>query len=334
MRYFCTYFDRNYLVRGLTLYRSLLKHAAPFTMWVLCFDDFTYTVLCNLNQPNLKPIRLSVFENEDIALLNAKKDRSTVEYYFTCSPSLLLYILNNWPEVDVLSYLDADLFFYSSPDPIYQEFGDASILIIPHRHPAEAQHLEKSFGIYNVGLLTFRNDQYGLECLQWWRERCLEWCYDRSEDDRFADQKYLDDWPSRFQHVVVANNKGANLAPWNWARYKIEIRDNAATVDGEPLIFYHFHGLKFLNRWLYEPAADSDEYGLMASPSRDWIYSGYVRALNETTQWARRMVPQIGLDFSSVRSRKYGWRATASKMIRRQLVFSLGNKQLDRTPSR
>lgn len=333
MHHFCTYFDRHYLLRGLALYRSLKSHATPFTLWVLCFDDFTYASLAKMNLPELRPVSLEEFEQGDVSLQAAKRTRTQVEYYFTCSPSWIRYVLNKLPgDGEVVTYLDADLYFYSSPAPVFDELGSESILIIGHRFPERLKHLEK-FGTYNVGFLSFRKDQYARECLDWWRERCLEWCYDRSEDDRFADQKYLDDWPARFQHVVVANHKGANLAPWNWARYKIEIRDNAATVDGERLIFYHFHGFKFLNRWLYEPAADADEYGLLPSPSRDWIYGSYVRALNETTRWARPMVPQVGLDFSSVRSRKYGWRATASKMIRRQLVFGLGNKQLDRTPS-
>jgi len=332
MHHFCTYFDRHYLIRGLTLYRSLKTHASPFTLWVLCFDDFTYTSLAKMKLPELRPIRLEEFERGDAALQAARKTRTQVEYYFTCSPSWIRYVLNKLPEGgEVLTYLDADLYFYSSPSPVFEELGSESILIIGHRFPEHLEHLEK-FGIYNVGFLSFRKDRYARECLDWWRERCIEWCYDRFEDGRFADQKYLDVWQSRFKHVVVARNKGANLAPWNWARYTVKIQNDTASVDSEPLIFYHFHGLKLLNRWLYEPTADADEYGLLPSPSRDWIYAGYVRALNDTTRWARQMAPEVGLDFSSVRSSKYSWRATASKMIRGQLVFGLGNKQLNRTP--
>jgi hypothetical protein len=333
MYHFCTYFDRHYLIRGLALYRSLKANAGPFTLWVLCFDDFTYATLAKMGLPELRPISLKEFEHADEALLTAKPTRTLIEYFFTCSPSWIRYLLNKLPDAaDVITYLDADLFFYSSPAPIFEELGNESILIIGHRFPERLKHLEK-FGTYNVGFLSFRKDQYARECLDWWRERCLEWCYDRLEDGRFADQKYLDEWPSRFQHVVVAKNKGANLAPWNWARYRIEVSNNAATIDGESLIFYHFHGLKLLNRWLYEPAVDANDYGLLPSPNRDWIYGGYLRALIDTVRWARQIVPEVGLDFSNVRSRKYGLRTTASKIIRGQLVFGLGNKQFDRTSS-
>jgi len=333
MYHFCTYFDRHYLVRGLALYRSLKDHAAPFTLWVLCFDDFTYAALVKMNLPELRPVSLQEFEHGDAALQAAKTTRTVVEYFFTCSPSWIRYVMNQLPgEAQVVTYLDADLFFYSSPAPLFEELGRESILIIAHRFPERLKHLEQ-FGIYNVGFLSFRKDQYARECLDWWRERCLDWCYDRPEVGHFADQKYLDEWPSRFRQVVVAPNKGANLAPWNWARYRIEVHDHAVTVDGESLIFYHFHGLKLLNRWVYEPTADANEYGLLPSPARDWIYGGYVWALNETARWARQIAPQVALDYSNVRSGKYGLRATASKIIRGELVFGLSNKQFDRTSS-
>src|SRR6266545_3388136 len=119
MHYYCTYFDQHYLTRGLTLYRSLKRHSASFKLWVLCLDDPTYEVLSKLNLPDLLPVALKNFEKNDKALLAAKRDRTLIEYYFTCSPSWPLYILDNFPEVDLITYLDADLFFYSSPAPIF-----------------------------------------------------------------------------------------------------------------------------------------------------------------------------------------------------------------------
>ena len=48
MFYFCSYFDSNYLSKGLALYRSLVRHAVPFRLWVLCFDDLAYETLRRL----------------------------------------------------------------------------------------------------------------------------------------------------------------------------------------------------------------------------------------------------------------------------------------------
>ncbi len=93
MRYFCTYFDSNYLDRGLALYNSLMRHAGRFRLWVLCFDDAAFDTLRSLALPGLEPIALAEFEKGDDALLAAKTNRSRFEYYFTCTPSLPLYLL-------------------------------------------------------------------------------------------------------------------------------------------------------------------------------------------------------------------------------------------------
>ena len=68
-------------------------------------------------------------------------------------------------------------------------------------------HLEQ-FGRFNVGMVSFRNDVAGLACLSRWREKCIEWCYDRVEDGKFADQGYLDDWPTEHEGVVVLDMQG------------------------------------------------------------------------------------------------------------------------------
>jgi hypothetical protein len=184
-------------------------------------------------------------------LKEARADRSTIEYYFTCTPCLPLHVLLSNAHVESVIYLDADLYFFSDPTPLLERLRSASMLICPHRFPPHLAHFQK-FGIYNVGLVGFRNDTNGLECLKWWRDRCLEWCYDRPEGARFADQRYLDEWPERFSGVLVASDSGVNLAPWNVGAAVVRVVDGQPKVNGEPLVFYHFHGIRTPSRHVFE----------------------------------------------------------------------------------
>jgi hypothetical protein len=215
-------------------------------------DQESYKVLADLRLPHVHLIALEDFEIGDKELLNAKENRTRIEYYFTCTPSLPLFIFRRFPEVNMITYLDADLFFFADPAVIYDEIADHSIAIIGHRFPPNLLEREQ-YGIYNVGWLSFKRDKNACSCLQWWRERCLDWCYDRLEEGRFADQKYLDDWPTRFPNVAVLHNKGANVAPWNLGVYNIHQHGDEVLIDEQPLIFFHYHGFRQITSWLYDP---------------------------------------------------------------------------------
>jgi hypothetical protein len=281
MYHFCTYFDRNYLPRGLALHRSLVRHARPFVLHVLCLDEPTFSYLSGLRRPDLRPIALADFLAADPELAAAKSNRSLIEFYFTCTAPLALYVLDSDPGIDLVTYLDADLFFFSDPAPALGELGDRSVLIVGHRFPPRLKGLEK-YGVYNVGLLSFRNDARGRGCLAWWRERCLAWCYDRWEGGKFADQKYLDDWPGRFPGVAVLQHKGANLAPWNVAAYKLRRRGGAVLVDADPLVCFHFHHLRVINRFIFELGLEI--YGVPLCPVlKREVYYPYLRELQEVS---------------------------------------------------
>ncbi|MEW6386847.1 MAG: glycosyl transferase [Thermodesulfobacteriota bacterium] len=276
-RYYCTYFDHRYLLKGLALHESLLRHAGDFSLFILCLSSECYEILSRLSLPRVRLISLAELERGDAELLQAKGDRSLVEYYFTLTPSLPLYIFRLDPEVDLLTYLDSDLYFFADPEPLYEEIGENSVALIGHRFPPHLKALE-SHGKYNVGWLSFRRDDQGLAGLKWYRKRCNEWCYDRVEEGRFADQKYLDYLPGKFSGVIELAHKGANLAPWNIANYSLT--RNAATVmiDEYPLIFYHFQGLK----QIWGPIYDSGLFGYRAALSsliREEIYKPYLASL-------------------------------------------------------
>jgi len=59
MYHLCTCFDRNYLLRGLTLYRSLAATGCDFTLNVLALDKETENTLVRLELPNLRTILLT-----------------------------------------------------------------------------------------------------------------------------------------------------------------------------------------------------------------------------------------------------------------------------------
>lgn len=249
MQHFCTYFDINYLPRARALHASLLEHCPDFHLHALCFDDESYKRLTESAPSRVTAIRLADFERAHPALLSIKATRTQVEYYYTCGPCLPLYVFGQWPEADLVTYLDADLYFFSSPQPLFDELANRSIGAMPHQLPAFRK--QRRQGIYNVGWLSFRRDRDGIACLEWWRDRCIEWCYDRYEDGKYADQFYLDQWPRMFHGFYEYDHPGANVAVWNVNDHRLSVRNGRVYCGDRPLIFYHFHGLKQLSRFIF-----------------------------------------------------------------------------------
>ena len=285
---FCTLFDVNYLPRGLVLYRSLARHCDDFRLRVFCMDERTKKILDELRLPRLTAISLDELEAHDPELFAAKSTRTQVEYCWTATPAICAFALENEPELEAITYLDADLMFFRDPDPIWRELGAGSVLIVPHRYTPLWQRLEEVSGIYNVEFLTFRRDERGLEALHWWRERCLEWCYCRAEDGKFGDQKYLDDWPTRFAGTHVLEHPGAGLAPWNVANYSLGSRNGSVLVDDRELVFYHFHSLRLyrgsaLARALRPLGADLRQ--MTARPRWVWTTNAALTPREEELIW-------------------------------------------------
>jgi hypothetical protein len=251
VHFYCSYCDHRYLPRALALYESMRRHCGPFRFWLLCLSDECYEAARALALPKLEPVRLQTLEADDDALASAKRERSTVEYYFTLTPSFMAWVLRANPQIDVLTYLDADVYFFNSPRFVLEEFADHSTLIVPHRF-SPRNFERRKWGLYNVGWISFRRDVDGLACLEWWRRSCLEWCRDIVEENRYADQKYLDRFPERFQRVQIASHPGVNLAPWNLDNYAISSEPGEAPrVDGKPVIFFHFHRLRRIAPFLW-----------------------------------------------------------------------------------
>jgi len=275
----CTVMDRNYLTRGLALYASLRKHGPAYDLHVLCMDQETWDILSHLAPAGLKRVALQSVMDE--RLRRASENRTWKEFSITCKSFFMFWLLRRHPELEMLSFADSDMFFYSDPDAVFAELGAGSVGITEHRFPARLEpQTSRDYGVYNGGWVTVRRDAQGMACVEDWSNRCLEWCYDRLEDGKYGDQKYLVDWPMHFEGVVVLRNKGANLAPWNVENYVVTAAHGQLMADDDPVVFYHFSGLRQIVRWpcrsgLYQSGLMRPAEGAV----RKWIYRPYLRML-------------------------------------------------------
>lgn len=269
MNFYCTLFDSNYLTRGLAMYDSLIRTNEDFCLYIFAFDDLAGEIIVTLDLSHIKVIPLSEFETKE--LLEIKQTRTTGEYCWTCTSFSILHILEHYP-VSEVTYLDADLYFFSAPQVLLDEFHESGkdVMITEHRYTREYDQRETS-GIYCVQFMTFKNNENGLRVLRWWKDCCAEWCYNRLEDGKFGDQKYLDDWTERFTCVYVMESLGGGVAPWNVQQYEI---GDGPSVNGKPVVFYHFHALK----WLGIHRFDLSTYKLSKNIIR-YLYEPYIIAL-------------------------------------------------------
>ncbi len=243
---FCTIVSQEYLIRALALYDSLKQHGDNFYLWICCVDSESYHTLQTLQLTNVRVFLSDVLEDD--TLRRIKGERTLKEYCWTLKSCVCEYLLTHEFELDAILYVDADMYFFGDPRPIFSAWGSYSIALCAQRAPAEVEY---SHGVYQAGLIGFRREPNSLSILRAWKQKCVEWCFDRFDavSGRWGDQKYLDYVPNIFSNISVIREAGIDAAPWNLVMnpsHQIHSRDGHLCIDDAPLICYHFGSLHIL----------------------------------------------------------------------------------------
>lgn len=257
MRHYCSVSDDRYLPQLLAMYESLIRHSSvDVTLHVLALNEACAGMLKALNLPGIEI---------DANLFRQKTDQTWQEFCWSCASQYSDFLLNSLPGVlPDITYLDADLFFFSDPEKVFDQIGERSIAITPHRLIPSKKHLEVN-GKYNVGWVTFRNTGAGRECLSNWASMVRNKC---SATDGCGDQLYMDSFPNTYGAEVCELGIGVNVAPWNLANWTLT---EGPCVDGERVACFHaheyIHGERMTNYYL----RPEDVH---------YIYEPYIHAVN------------------------------------------------------
>lgn len=227
---FCTYFDINYLLRFLSLYSSIKKFNYDFTFYVLALDkDVEYFFEKSLFK-NVVVISLADVEQLFPDLLKAKTNRNLIEYYFTLSPFLPLFIKKKY-SISILTYLDSDFYFFKDPKNfiLKNTFENSIVLIKQNSNP--------KYGFYNMGWIDYNFNYFETDkILNIWKDQCLDWCKDIAIDNKYADQKYLDSWIINLKNIKILSPNHSCLSPWD--------NNNIIENNLESMKAFHFHGFE------------------------------------------------------------------------------------------
>jgi hypothetical protein len=159
-----------------------------------------------------------------------------------------------WLQTDVPQwiFLDADIRVVAPLAALWEQLQHATLLLTPHRRKAPSlQHaatLENSLlltGLYNAGFLGVRRSEEAWRFINWFTARLERYALDdQHESGWFVDQLWLNLTPQYFAEVQSAAHAGANVGHWNLfdARFEYSAHDGAFSIDGEPLLFFHFSG--------------------------------------------------------------------------------------------
>jgi hypothetical protein len=295
----CTVSDIKYLPQGLALYESLLEHTENFVLHYMCIDNASFDIIKNHQNESLIPyyVRDQVYhvQQQDVLLgltggwHGDVRDSFYGGYAYFCwslASFFSNYLMNK--EIGDITYVDSDVFFYDSFQKVLDAIGEKQVGVFRHRQfdlsssPAE--------GLYNVGVVHFKNGEAGRKTLDWWadavlyrKHACLATC---------GDQRYLDEFPMLADGNIFIDGDIGHGAPWQWQLYDMSnyLDNGIINWDGEDqkLIFTHFSQFMHSYGDKYVPCTAHFQYTPLQEyekrPELKLIYDVYFEKVKEAEE--------------------------------------------------
>ncbi|WP_195431204.1 hypothetical protein [Clostridium sp. D46t1_190503_E9] len=288
---FCMVVSRTRLIQAIACFLSLYKNMDNFKVYILCADEKCYEFLKEINIDKIVLVTIDELNRED--LLSIKSSRKLNQYCWTLKPGFIKHIFTLDDSINRVTYIDSDLFFYQNPNIIFENQPDASVLLssgeifLPMYSKEFNQTMQNLTGNFNSGFISFKRDINGLECVNWWDKMCVDSCTSNPEDNKFGDQKYLDDMPFLFNNVYEITTQGINIGHWNYLKYKFTVSNDNVLVNNNKLIFYHFSGFRIISKYDIRQVHEEDRVNM------PFIYQIYKRALGKIIDDVEKIDPDF-----------------------------------------
>lgn len=288
---FCMVVSRTRLIQAIACFLSLYKTMDKFKIYILCVDEKCYEFFKEINLDKIVIVTISELNRED--LLEIKNSRKLNQYCWTLKPGFIKYIFTLDDSIERVTYIDSDLFFYQNPNVIFENQPSSSVLlssgeIFLPMYSKEFNHtMQDLTGNFNSGFISFKKDINGLECVNWWDKMCVDSCTSNPEDNKFGDQKYLDDMPYLFNNVYEITTPGINIGHWNYSKYNFTVLDDNIMVNNNKLIFYHFSGFRIISKYDIRQVHEQDRVDI------PFIYPIYKRALGKIIDDVEKIDPDF-----------------------------------------
>jgi hypothetical protein len=242
---FATIVSPNYLAYARVLRDSLQVQAPQAQLHVLVVGRADAATRAAVEQSGLDAVFAEELGLPGFEQLAFQFD--IVELNTALKPSFLKSLFARG--FDQVVYLDPDICLYQAPAPVMEALGHAEIVLIPHSlapvldglRPSDIDFLRT--GAYNLGFIALRRGTQALALLDWWEQRCLSHGFNDPGFGTFVDQKWLDLAPSYFDSVQILKHPGCNVAYWNLHERHLSGNASGPTVNGAPLVFFHFSGV-------------------------------------------------------------------------------------------
>lgn len=291
--------NRAYLNRALTLARSV-QTLDPDVHFVLLLVEPNLSVDFQSNEVFQKFLTDSAFD--EILTLN-QLDTSTIANFenysviemCTAVKGITSQFLLNRGGAKIVTYLDPDLYFFTSLEVIRKEHENSDVLLTPHlnHNPTSNSVIHNdeiagsmNHGIFNLGFVSFRSSNRGKLVASWWADRLAISSSADYTRGLFTDQKWWDLSLVYFSDIAVVKNDGWNMAPWNLSERKLISLNPPTLISGDQLIFFHFS--KFPSKDFFEKTLNYSRPELLGE-----VISEYGVQFDQATQDVNNLVINI-----------------------------------------
>lgn len=238
----CTIISRNYAAYAKTLEESLRISNPDLDFYVLVVDVRDDGFAAQAGFANLVWV-------EDLGIPDFRAmafQFDILELNTDVKPFMLQRLAKDY---EFFFYLDPDIYVYGSLQGLSDRLAEGTAIITPHitspiddgKKPGEVDFLKA--GIYNLGFFGARRCPESERLLAWWGKRCSTLGFNDARQGLFVDQRFIDFAPSLFDGIVIERSPAYNAAYWNLHERRFASSDAGPTVNGIPLVFFHFSGL-------------------------------------------------------------------------------------------